>query len=68
MQRLYVVALDEALAPVAVGLPEVKAARLARKRVAVRQYASDLFLTQRRLALPYSVQRSLSNSMRHQAT
>ncbi len=44
MQRLHVVAFDEALAAIAVGLPEVKAARFARKRIAARLNAADLLL------------------------
>jgi hypothetical protein len=56
MQRLDVVAFNEALAPISVGLPEVKAARFARERITARPDAADLLLAQRGLTLPHSVQ------------
>jgi hypothetical protein len=42
MQRLHVVAFDETLASIPVGLPEVKAARFAGERVTARLDAADL--------------------------
>ena len=56
MKRLHVMAFDEALAPIAVRLPEVKAACFARKRITARLDAEDLLLAKRGLTLPYSVQ------------
>jgi len=35
---------DEALTPISIGLPEVKAARFARKRITARLDAADLLL------------------------
>ncbi len=56
MKRLHVVAFDEALSSIPVGLPEVKTTRFARKRITVRLDAADLLLAQRGFTLPYSVQ------------
>jgi len=44
VQRLHVVAFDEALAPISVDLPEIKAARFARKRITARLDAADFLL------------------------
>jgi len=44
VQRVHVVAFDEALTPISIGLPEVKAARFERKRITARLHAADLLL------------------------
>jgi hypothetical protein len=44
MQWFHVVAFDEALAPIPIDLPEVKAARFARERITARLDAADLLL------------------------
>jgi hypothetical protein len=44
MQRLHVMAFDEALAPISVSLPKVKTARFAHERLTARLDAADLLL------------------------